>query len=98
MQGGTRRIPAWQGLEGPSVGHPVQPPAEAGSPRANTRVQLPNCADASSSSRGGCVMPKVAVPPILGKPTSPVPTLKALSCRCPLTPVLGKVTGPVSVT
>ena len=27
-------ITKWSGLAGPSVGHPVQPPAEAGSPRA----------------------------------------------------------------
>jgi len=27
-------IPEWSGLEGTSVGHLVQPPAEAGSPRA----------------------------------------------------------------
>jgi len=33
---GTRnhRITEWSGLEGSSVGHPVQPPAQAGSPRA----------------------------------------------------------------
>jgi len=29
--GRNHRIPAWQGSEGTSVGHPVQPPAEAGS-------------------------------------------------------------------
>ena len=28
------RITEWSGLEGTSVGHPVQPPAEAGSPTA----------------------------------------------------------------
>jgi len=33
--GGTQqRITEWSGLEGTSVGHPVQPPAEAGSPTA----------------------------------------------------------------
>ena len=30
----SHRITEWWGLEGPSVGPPVQPPAEAGSPRA----------------------------------------------------------------
>jgi len=29
---GDHRIPAWQGLAGTSVGHPAQPPAQAGSP------------------------------------------------------------------
>ena len=28
------RITEWSGLEGTSVGHPAQPPAQAGSPRA----------------------------------------------------------------
>jgi len=35
------RIPAWQGLEGTSVGHPAQPPAQAGSPRAGCTAPCP---------------------------------------------------------
>jgi len=35
------RIPAWQGLAGPSVGPPAQPPAEAGSPRAGGTAPRP---------------------------------------------------------
>jgi len=35
------RIPAWQGLAGPSVGHPAQPPAQAGSPRAGGTALRP---------------------------------------------------------
>jgi len=34
LQSQNHRITAWSGLEGTSVGHPVQPTAEAGSPRA----------------------------------------------------------------
>jgi len=37
----NHRIPAWWGLAGPSVGHPAQPPAEAGSPRAGCRGPCP---------------------------------------------------------
>ena len=37
----NHRVPAWQVLEGPSVGHPVQPPAEAGSPRAGCTAPHP---------------------------------------------------------
>ena len=35
------RIPAWSGLEGTSVGHPVPPPAQAGSPRAGCTAPHP---------------------------------------------------------
>ena len=35
------RITAWSGLEGTSVGHPVQPPAQAGSPRAGCTGPCP---------------------------------------------------------
>jgi len=36
------RIPAWQGLAGPSVGHPAQPPPKQGHPEqgAQHRVQV----------------------------------------------------------
>jgi len=37
----NHRITAWLGLEGTSVGHPVQPPAEAGSPRAGCTGPCP---------------------------------------------------------
>ena len=40
-QAGNYRIPAWQGLAGPSVGHPPQPPAEAGSPTAGCTAPRP---------------------------------------------------------
>jgi len=43
----NRRIPAWQGLEGPSVGHPAQPPAQAGSPRAGCTAPRPGGAGIS---------------------------------------------------
>jgi len=49
----NHRIPAWQGLAGPSVGHPVQPPAEAGSPRAGCTGPFP----------GGCwISPEKEIP------------------------------------
>jgi len=35
------RIPECQGLAGPSVGHPAQPPAQAGSPRAGCTAPRP---------------------------------------------------------
>jgi len=35
------QITEWLGLEGTSVGHLVQPPAEAGSPRAGCRGPCP---------------------------------------------------------
>jgi len=35
------RIPARYGLEGTSVGHPAQPPAKAGSPRAGCTGPCP---------------------------------------------------------
>jgi len=35
------RITAWLGLEGTSVGHPAQPPAQAGSPRAGCAAPRP---------------------------------------------------------
>ena len=37
----SHRIPAWRGLAGPSVGHPAQPPAQAGSPRAGGTAPRP---------------------------------------------------------
>jgi len=37
----NHRIPERSGLEGPSVGHPVQPPAKAGSPRAGCTAPRP---------------------------------------------------------
>ena len=37
----THRITEWSGLEGTSVGHPVQPPAEAGLPTAGCRGPCP---------------------------------------------------------
>ena len=37
----THRITEWRGLEGTSVGHPVQPPAQAGSPRAGCTGPCP---------------------------------------------------------
>jgi len=48
LRGLSHRIPAWSGLAGPSVGHPAQPPAQAGSPRAGqaavrTVAVLPGC-------------------------------------------------------
>ena len=36
-----RGITEWQGLEGTSVGHPAQPPAQAGSPRAGCTAPRP---------------------------------------------------------
>ena len=41
------RIPARQGFEGPSVGHPAQPPAQAGSPRAGGTAPRPGGAGIS---------------------------------------------------
>jgi len=38
---GHRRITAWWGLEGTSVGHPAQTPAQAGSPRAGCTGPCP---------------------------------------------------------
>jgi len=35
------RITEWSGLAGPSVGHPAQPPAAAGSPRAGCTAPRP---------------------------------------------------------
>ena len=37
----NHRITAWQGLEGTSVGHLIQPPAQAGSPRAGCTAPRP---------------------------------------------------------
>jgi len=37
----NHRLTEWSGLEGTSVGHPVQPPAEAGSPRAGCTAPRP---------------------------------------------------------
>jgi len=49
LQLGTlcHRITAWQGLAGPSVGHPAQPPAQAGSPRAGCTAPRPGGAGIS---------------------------------------------------
>ena len=44
---GFYRIPAWSGLAGPSVGHPAQPPAQAGSPRAGCTAPRPGGAGIS---------------------------------------------------
>ena len=38
---GGHRIPAWSGSEGTSGGHPAQPPAQAGSPRAGGTAPRP---------------------------------------------------------
>ena len=38
----NHRITAWSGLEGTSVGHPVQPPAQAGSPSAGCTGPCPS--------------------------------------------------------
>ena len=43
----SHRIPAWQGLEGTSVGHPTRPPAQAGSPRAGCTAPRPGGAGIS---------------------------------------------------
>jgi len=43
----SHRIPAWSGLTGPSVGHPAQPPAQAGSPRAGCTTPHPGRAGIS---------------------------------------------------
>jgi len=37
----NHRITEWSGLKGTSVGHPAQPPAEAGSPRAGCTAPRP---------------------------------------------------------
>ena len=41
MQQIFHRITEWSGLAGPSMGHPSQPPAEAGSPRAGCTAPCP---------------------------------------------------------
>ena len=41
------RIPAWWGVAGPSGGHPAQPPAQAGSPRAGCTAPCPGGAGIS---------------------------------------------------
>ena len=47
----TARFTEWSGLEGTSVGHPVQPPAQAGSPRAGCTGPRPGGAGISPEKK-----------------------------------------------
>jgi len=52
MEGhGDHRITEWSGLEGTSVGHPVQPPAQAGSPTVGCRGPCPGPLDGYGDGR-----------------------------------------------